>query len=1096
MVPDPARFDASDPLFARSVLASAPDGLWLIDPDGVTLWANERMARLLGRTAEQMPGMKVADLHDEAGREQYAAALTAMNASGQGGQNVESCFYRPDGTAVWGLVSYTRFHDADGEWIGWLHRVTPYTERKQLLDTLTEREQQLATAQRIAHLGSWSQDMAAGHADWSDEMFRIFGLPVQEGPVGWQRYLELVVPEDRAEVERQERKVHHGGGTYSYQARVIHQSTGERRWISVLGVHTRADDGALLHTAGTIQDVTDLVRAGAAADEATRRLYLLQQMASAANEATSLREAIRSEGEVLPQHTTWEPVCAYLYDDPDGPPVEVLDMRRPGVEVPADDPDLAEQARRSCEIVSGPPSIRPESHSLVAMPVVLDGVTICVIELYADEVPPDDNAHQLMQQIAVQLALVAERERSAVRLQEARDQAMEASRLKSEFLATMSHEIRTPMNGVIGLTELLLRTELDPHQRRLADNLQSAGMSLLGIINDILDLSKIESGKLELEAADFDVRALFDQIASVLGGPALEKSLELIVACHPDVPQLLRGDRVRLGQVITNLGANAVKFTDAGEVVIAARVSRRTHEDVLLRIDVTDTGVGIAPEHRERLFDAFTQADPSTTRRHGGTGLGLAIARQLVEALDGELWVTSEPGHGSTFSFTARLGLVPGGGAPHVSPAQLDGLRALVVDDNETNRVIVEEQLAAWRLRPVGVATAGEALATLREAARSGHPFDVALLDLVMPDVDGLSLARQIRADDRIPELRLLLLSSDQSVSRQEMVDAGIDDTVSKPMRHAELHDALVGLVGGVPVEVTERLGGDGESPRTAASPSCPLGVSVLGVRVLVVEDNPVNQLVATGMLEALGCTADVATDGLEAVDRLAGAHPYDLVLMDCRMPNLDGFDATRQVRRNELAGQRVPIVAMTASALEGERERCLAAGMDDYLTKPVDPVQVEEALRTWIPRLGGRGAPPDREAAPPGPASRPDETAPADDPVLDLDRVEMLDDLVKDGVSFFQRTATSFLGRVSTQLATIRRAVEAQNPYDLLTSAHQLKGSALNLGVPRVAAAAARLEQLGIDGDTTGAEPLLTELVDEVDRAVLALRKATADRT
>ncbi|HYF71879.1 MAG TPA: response regulator, partial [Nocardioides sp.] len=750
--------------------------------------------------------------------------------------------------------------------------------------------------------------------------------------------------------------------------------------------------------------------------------------------------------------------------------VDLVSPPRSPVEV-ATDPDLAAQARSGGTVVVGPAPGLEETHSLVAFPISIGATVVAVAELLADEVPPDADARQLIDQVATQLSVVAEREQSAAQLAEARDDAMEASRLKSEFLATMSHEIRTPMNGVIGLTDLLLLTELDEHQRRLAENLQGAGLTLLGIINDILDLSKIESGKLELEAADFDVRAVFDQVASVLSGPAHSKGLELVVACHPDVPTQLRGDAVRFGQILTNLGSNAVKFTDRGEVVIQARVVAEpeveTGSDVVVRVDVSDTGVGIAPQARERLFDAFTQADPSTTRRHGGTGLGLAISRQLVTALGGEIWVTSEPGRGSTFSFTVRLGQGAGTSARTREPARhLAGRRALVVDDNETNRFILDQQLSAWRMRAVAVESAAEALATLREAARSGEPYDVALLDLMMPGTDGLMLARQIASDPTLGAPTMLLLTSDQTVTRAEVEDAGIQASLSKPVRHGELRGALMALLGGI---------ADRPAPSSPSHPG-------LGVRILVVEDNEVNQMVAAGLLQNLGCTVDVAVDGVEAVELLTRPHEYAAVLMDCRMPRLDGFDATRQVRRQEPVGRRVPIIAMTASAMEGERERCLDSGMDDYLTKPVDIAELERVVREWaLPDTEEPGA---EAAEPPDAGSEPG--------VLDTERITMLDGLRKDGVSFFERTAASFMGRVGDQLVAIRDAVARDDAMALLTSAHQLKGSALNLGLPRVAQASQRLETLGIEGHTTGAEPLLREVTAEVDLAVAALQRAT----
>ena len=566
------------------------------------------------------------------------------------------------------------------------------------------------------------------------------------------------------------------------------------------------------------------------------------------------------------------------------------------------------------------------------------------------------------------------------------------------------------------------------------------------------------------------MRAVFDQIASVLSGPAHAKGLELVVACHPEVPVQLRGDAVRFGQILTNLGANAVKFTDHGEVVVQARVVAEHEDEVDLQVDVSDTGVGIEPQARERLFDAFTQADPSTTRRHGGTGLGLAISRRLATALGGEVWVESEPGRGSTFSFTARLGRGSGtAGRTRELERHLAGRRALIVDDNETNRFILEQQLSAWRMRPMAVASAAEAIVALREAARSGAPYDVALLDLMMPGTDGLMLARQVRADPTLGAPAMLLLTSDQTVTREEVENAGVHASLSKPVRHGELRGALQALLG----ETTTR-------PAPA-----PTGGPGLRVRVLVVEDNEINQLVAAGLLENLGCTVDVASDGVEAVQLLSRPHEYGVVLMDCRMPRLDGFDATRRIRRQEPVGRRVPIIAMTASAMAGERERCLDAGMDDYLTKPIDTGELERAIREWAP---ADGDPPSDPSECDGP--RLGEAAAG---VLDAERITMLAGLRKDGVSFFERTAASFLGRVGDQLLAIRDAVDRADAMALLTSAHQLKGSALNLGLPRVADAAARLEALGIAGSTTGAEPLFTAVTDEVEVAVAALQQATA---
>ena len=529
--------------------------------------------------------------------------------------------------------------------------------------------------------------------------------------------------------------------------------------------------------------------------------------------------------------------------------------------------------------------------------------------------------------------------------------------------------------------------------------------------------------------------------------------------------------------------------------MVRASVESRTTSDVALRVTVSDTGVGIAEDLRGRLFDAFTQADPSTTRRHGGTGLGLAISRQLAEALGGSIEVDSTPGGGSTFTFTTRLGLVDGVPATPPAARTLTGRRALVVDDNATNRLILTEQLQGWEMEVDAVATGADALAALASAAASGRPFDLAVLDMVMPDGDGLELAHTIRADARLGALPMVLLTSDESVDRAEIAAAGVHSALSKPVRHAELRGALLAALGSAGPRVMPD-----EPARVAPE---------LGVAVLVVEDNPVNQLVATGFLEHLGFRVDVAADGLEAVGLLTRPHEYAAVLMDCRMPRLDGYDATRQVRAHEPVGRRVPIIAMTASALEGERERCLAAGMDDFLTKPVDAEELERVVREWVRPgvLDGDATPPSAPSAvepavsPAAPSAvggqdRADRLAAllvAVDGVLDADRIATLDELVKDGVSFFERTAASFLGRVGGQLDGIRAAAAEHDATELVSSAHQLKGSALNLGVPGVAAVAADLEALGLSGTTEGAPELVEGLGSEVDAAVAALERVTA---
>jgi len=660
---------------------------------------------------------------------------------------------------------------------------------------------------------------------------------------------------------------------------------------------------------------------------------------------------------------------------------------------------------------------------------------------------------------------VTERKRLEAELAEARDKALESSRLKSEFLATMSHEIRTPMNGVIGLTGLLLETRLTKTQLQYADGVRASGEALLGIINDILDFSKIEAGKLELEVVDFDLAEAMDEVANLVTEPARAKGLELVAVCAPDVPTMLRGDVGRLRQILLNLVSNAVKFTPVGEVVLRAGLAAPLDQgSVMVRLEVADTGIGIAPENADRLFEPFSQADASTTRRYGGTGLGLAICRRLAEAMGGTIGIESRLGEGSTFWLNVPLArAVDPVRAPEVQEHPLDGLRVLVVDDDHTNRLVLAAQLLAWNITADLAPDAFVGLEHLREAATSSHPYDLAVVDLSMPGMDGLELGRIVKTDPALASLRLVLLSS-VNVEAEEAAGAGYSVRLTKPARLSQLYDAIVRAV---------------EPPGEEAPPGVcvsPTSVALSGTRLLIVEDNAINQVVAKGLVEKLGYRCDVAGNGLEALAALERQH-YDAVLMDCQMPEMDGLKATVEIRRREAGRSGIPIIAMTAGARAEDRDKCLAAGMDDYIAKPVTGTELDRILYRWLSIRGVNGT------ATGAPFAADDHGVGEGAPISPA-RLEELRELDPDGSARLVASLfTDLLAQAAGDLATLASAIETGDGAALGRVAHGLHGAAAKLGATDVARVCAELEVAARSSRLEDARGLVRRLERELAR-------------
>lgn len=708
------------------------------------------------------------------------------------------------------------------------------------------------------------------------------------------------------------------------------------------------------------------------------------------------------------------------------------------------------------------------------------------------------SSHKLVRGYAVDMtditAAHAELRRSAEHLQnsnrqldQALQEAQNAARVKASFLATVSHELRTPMNGVIGMTELLMDTEPSEEQRSYIEPIRQCGEALLGLINDILEYGKIEAGKLELECIDFNLRTSVEDVLSQFAVRAETKGLEITGLVHAAVPTGLRGDPGQLRQILTNFVGNAIKFTEKGDVTVQAFLEKDLDNAVIVRFEVTDSGIGISPEVQTRLFQPFTQADSSTSRKYGGTGLGLAISKQLAEQMGGSVGITSHPGLGSTFWCTARFIKQTVSPLAIVPAAELTGRRVLIVDDNESNRIILHHLVTGWGMIDDQAQDAASAMALIERQAGMGVSYDVAIVDMLMPGKDGLQLAKELKIHPVGSLVRLVILTSLIQRGHAELArQAGFLAYLTKPIRHDQLANCLKTVLGvpGLAEQVTA-------PPVTTPAPQLitrhTLAETGTALRILVAEDNLINQKLTVRMLEKLGLQSDVVENGQEALTALTRGS-YAIVLMDCQMPLVDGLEATRLIRegerretRGEGAPRRIPIVALTANAMRGDRERCLAAGMDDYLTKPLRKEDLKGVLDRWLPTPIQSHA-----SSATGTEDNTEEQDRRSLPVI-FDAATMLRNIGGD-TELLEQLVKLFLQRHQTMLEAIREALAGRDQEAVEQAAHALKGTASNLCASEVVLYAGQLEAFGRLGTLLEGPMIYTQLEKAMLRLVHSL--------
>ena len=1042
---------AKEQTLLRTLIDNLPDLIYVKDTESRYVLSNSAHAAFLGvASPEAVVGKTVFDLFSpELAKQSRADDQTVMQSGQPLVNREERAIAQSTGRPVWNLTTKVPLCDDTGKIVGLLGIARDITARKQAEEAFAKERNLLRTLIDAVPDYIFVKDIETRYLVNNAAHLRALNAQNQQDVLGKNAF--DFYPREQAErLYADDLKVLQSGEPIlNKEEQRRDMGTGQEIWNLATKVPIRDDQGHIIGLVGAGRNIT--ARKQAEADLAKQKQFFESLVSNSPVAIVTLDQ----DHCVTECNPAFEKLFGYTRDEVIGRELDALVTN----EATRAEAGAYTQQVIQGGMVHGVGRRRRYDGTLVdveifGVPVIVAGQQVGVLALYHD----------------------------ITDLVQAREQAEAADRAKSAFLAAMSHEIRTPLNGVIGMTGLLLDTPLNAQQRQYAETIRFSGENLLTIINDILDFSKIEAGRMELETTDFDLCQVIESIGALFAERAYQKGLELIVSVDPNVPTALRGDPFRMGQVLTNLIGNALKFTERGEVALSVRLLETKARRVTLSFAVKDTGIGVSSEQQARLFKPFSQADISTTRKYGGTGLGLAISKRLVEIMGGQIMIDSRAGEGSTFWFTVQLEQgSPDALTQPVVAADLQGVRVLIVDDNATNRTVLHHQVIAWGMRPGSASNAAEALEKLRGAAASA-PFDVALLDMEMPGMDGVGLARAVRADPALQAIRLILLTSVARIGGDEAArKLGLDAALVKPVRQSELYNCLITVLG-----VTAPVAGAG----APALPRAPKEEGK-GVRVLLAEDNVVNQQVAVFMLQARGYQVEIVSNGSAAVDALARA-AHDIVLMDCQMPEMDGFEATTAIRQREGSTRHTPIIALTAHALRGERDKCIAAGMDDYLAKPITPDVLYATLRRWLPGSTARAEPmpvaiPLNVTAPVPPAVVPPTAE--EEPILDSAVLDNFRELQEPGApDIIAQLIDLFLGELPQKLAAVHQAIEFRDAARLAKAAHTLKGSSANVGARRAARVCLELENLGKAGTLTGAVDWGARLEEELARVHAAL--------